>query len=289
MKQFRSTGLRESCSKSGVLVVLLVVFLATKLEGQTASYHLKGTVTLITTNDGAIDSRFNVGDEFELRFAVNRDATDTYPHPDLAIYEQAITQVDATLLRDGDRYYEITQSGPMLGSVEIWDEPFDPPFIDCCTDQLIYDSTEIQGEDVGGWRPQQLTWTLSAWTDPRPLLSTEPPEAIDPSQFDSTSWSLRFRNVDGVSVAEVAGEISSIELVQPAPPFRIAEVDYLVGSDEISLTWPSGSGESFVIEGSSDLTEWTPISGAIPSDGAATLNRVLPVSDYTFFRVVRTG
>jgi len=172
-------------------------------------------VTAVFDSDGALVSFFHVGDEFELRFAVNNDAQDSDPNPAFGIYNQALVQADAVFIRDGNRYYEARQADSMPGLVEVWDEPIEPGFIECCTDELLYKPANVEGEDVGLWELQQFTWGLSAWNEPRPLLSDALPRVISPAQFDSTIWSLRFMREGDFSSFEVIGEISSIESVEP--------------------------------------------------------------------------
>ena len=100
---------------------------------------------------------------------------------------------------------------------------------------------------------------------------------------------VRFESDDSAT----ASSRPELRITIGSSEFVITAFSYSPTTDEITLSWPSGAGESYRVAWSLDLADWSnTLATAIPPDAGATTTRIfdltpagLSAESQAFFRV----
>ncbi len=150
-------------------------------------------------------------------------------------------------------------------------------------------------ERLAGGLKISATWSNSAGAELKvsgytsPYIDTELPAGHGKlDQIGCLGFNLMNNDLFTNGYAGGSYTVSNLRLdyVVP-PPFRITRTAYVAETDGLSFTWDSMAGVTYILEYSSNLTDWQPVPNtvAIPSQGDTTTYEFPFAEQNTFYRI----
>ena len=134
--------------------------------------------------------------------------------------------------------------------------------------------------NAGGGVPGWLGNTVENTSGDPPVTATRSLTGL----WNFTSgrhWIERF-HIDNTQIKGLYGVSEPLKIVDPAAanPFAITVIDYVPGTNMLTLTWTSSPGETFAVKFSGDMSNWdSDLDDGIPADGGDTTTETFDLND----------